>query len=257
MMTDFPALQAIADRVQIEPLPGEFTDAVMMRDWDRLASLFTRDGALRMHVELVGLEEIRTGIEQAQDRPDYFVQTTHPGTIQLAGDSASGRAYLSELIRSRDGSSHLNYAIYHDRYRRTAEGWKFTERVYEVRYLDTTPLADPYPAARRPPPRPVPGQRQPPAHHLHLDASGVGRPDHLHGHWRPDHACMTKPVTVDFELAGGANDPWGNFRVGFEGKATINRTDWGVSWNAALEGATVMISDKVTLEFDVTATRLS
>lgn len=141
MMTDFAALQAIADRVEIEALPGEFTDAAMMRDWDRLASLFTHDGALRMHVELVGREEIRAGIEQAQDRLDYFVQNTHPGTIQLAGDSASGRAYMSELIRLRDGSSHLNYAIYHDRYRRTPEGWKFTERVYEVRYLDTSPLA--------------------------------------------------------------------------------------------------------------------
>ena len=40
----------------------------------------------------------------------------------------------------RDGSSHLNYAVYHDRYQRTPDGWKFTERVYEVRYLDTTPL---------------------------------------------------------------------------------------------------------------------
>ncbi|MND02138.1 hypothetical protein D3C83_214090 [compost metagenome] len=40
----------------------------------------------------------------------------------------------------RDGSSHLNYALYHDRYERTADGWKFSERVYEVRYLDSTPL---------------------------------------------------------------------------------------------------------------------
>jgi SnoaL-like domain len=45
------------------------------------------------------------------------------------------------LGRLRDGASHLNYAIYHDRYQRTADGWKFTERGYEVRYLDTTPLA--------------------------------------------------------------------------------------------------------------------
>ena len=44
-------------------------------------------------------------------------------------------------MRTRDGRSELNYAIYHDRYQRTGGGWKFTERVYEVRYLDTTPLA--------------------------------------------------------------------------------------------------------------------
>jgi hypothetical protein len=53
---------------------------------------------------------------------------------------ASGRAYISEIGRARDGRQGLNYAIYHDRYRRTADGWKFTERVYEVRYEDTTPL---------------------------------------------------------------------------------------------------------------------
>jgi polyisoprenoid-binding protein YceI len=66
---------------------------------------------------------------------------------------------------------------------------------------------------------------------------------------------VTKPVTVGFELTGAANDPWGNFRAGFEGTVTIDRTDWGVSWNTVLEGGNVMISDKVMLEFDVTATR--
>ncbi|MPZ92913.1 MAG: nuclear transport factor 2 family protein [Actinobacteria bacterium] len=140
-MSDF---QPIADRLEIEALRGEFTDAVMMRDYDRLASLFTLDGSVRMpHVnaEAVSREEIRAGVERMQGMWDYFVQTTHPGTIQLESDTASGRAYISELGRMRDGSSHLNYAVYHDRYRRTRDGWKFTERVYEVRYIDTTPLA--------------------------------------------------------------------------------------------------------------------
>jgi hypothetical protein len=59
---------------------------------------------------------------------------------------------MSELIRLRDGGSHLNYAIYHDRYQRTPDGWKFTERVYEIRYLDTTPLAG---AAPHPAPGPL------------------------------------------------------------------------------------------------------
>ena len=62
-------------------------------------------------------------------------RTTRPSRTA----SPQGRAYISELTHGR-GSSHLNYAVYHDRYKRTPEGWKFTERVYEVRYLDTTPL---------------------------------------------------------------------------------------------------------------------
>jgi ketosteroid isomerase-like protein len=140
-MSDF---QAIADRVEIEALRGELADAGMMRDYDRAASLFTPDGVVRIpHIgaELAGREEIRAGGERLQGLLDYFVQTTHPGTIQLDGDTATGRAYIQELARARDGRQGLNYAIYHDRYRRTPDGWKFTERVYEVRYLDTSPLA--------------------------------------------------------------------------------------------------------------------
>ena len=99
-------LQAIADRVEIEALRGEFTDAVMMRDYDRLAALFTEDGVVRIphiNAEGVGREELRAGVERLQGLWDYFVQTTHPGTIQLEGDTAVGRAYILELGHLRDG----------------------------------------------------------------------------------------------------------------------------------------------------------
>ena len=158
-MSDF---QAIADRVEIEALRGEFTDAVMMRDRARLASLFTPDGALRMPnipAEMVGREQIRTGGERLQSQWDFFVQTTHPGTIQLDGDTATGRAYIQEIARTRDGRQGLNYAIYHDRYQRTGDGWKFTERVYEIRYLDTSPLAGSAPPAAGAPADPPAGDK--------------------------------------------------------------------------------------------------
>src|SRR5690349_9458123 len=134
-MSDF---QAIADRVEIEALRGEFTDAAMMCDYDRLALLFTPDGALRMPdvpVELVGREQILAWRDRREALVDYFVQTTHPGTIQLDGDTASGRAYLHEVIHLRDGSSHLNYAIYHDRYQRTGDGLE----VHRARLRDQVP----------------------------------------------------------------------------------------------------------------------
>jgi ketosteroid isomerase-like protein len=137
-------LQTIADRVEIEALRGEFTDAGMMHDHDRFASLFTQDGVWRIpdaDIEFVSREEIRAGIERLQGVWEYFVQNAHPGTIQLDGDTAAGRAYIAEFGRFRDGNSHLNYAVYHDRYQRTSDGWKFTKRVYEVKYMDTTPLA--------------------------------------------------------------------------------------------------------------------
>ncbi|WP_030233360.1 nuclear transport factor 2 family protein [Streptomyces sp. NRRL S-350] len=148
-MNDF---QAIADRVEIAALQYEFTDAVMMRDRARLARLFTPDGALRMPdvpVELVGPEQIRVGGEKLQEQWDFFVQNTHPGSIRIDGDTATGRAHMHEIASLKNGFQGLNYAIYHDRYRRTEDGWRFTERVYEVRYADTTPLTGSAPASAR------------------------------------------------------------------------------------------------------------
>jgi polyisoprenoid-binding protein YceI len=65
----------------------------------------------------------------------------------------------------------------------------------------------------------------------------------------------TNPITVEFEHTGVATDVYGNVRAGFEGKAVINRRDYGVTWNAALETGGVMVSDKITLEFDISAIR--
>src|SRR5262245_11655258 len=118
-------VQAAVDRVEIEALRGECSDAGMMRDFDRFAGLFTPDGAWRiphLNLEFTSRDDIRAGFERLQATWEYFVQNVHPGTIQLDGESASGRAYVVEFGRLRDGSSNLNYAVYHDRYRRTPDG---------------------------------------------------------------------------------------------------------------------------------------
>ncbi|RJK94228.1 YceI family protein [Vallicoccus soli] len=66
----------------------------------------------------------------------------------------------------------------------------------------------------------------------------------------------TKPVTVEFEYTGAAKDPFGNVRVGFEGRASLNRSDFGVSWNAALETGGVLVSEKIALEFELSAIKV-
>ena len=135
--------RAIADRLEIEALRGEFSDASMRLDFDRFASLFTQDGAWRMpHIgeDLVSRDGIRAGVERLRPLWEFFVQSVHQGTLELDGDIAAGRSYVSEFGRFRDGSSTLNHSVYHDRYERTPDGWKFAERVYEVRYVDNGPL---------------------------------------------------------------------------------------------------------------------
>ncbi|GAA3499452.1 YceI family protein [Streptomyces prasinosporus] len=63
----------------------------------------------------------------------------------------------------------------------------------------------------------------------------------------------TRPLTIDLEFNGAAKDPFGNERVGFEGRAEILRSDWGLTWNAALETGGFLVSDKIKLTFDISA----
>ncbi|WP_312719101.1 YceI family protein [Mobilicoccus sp.] len=66
---------------------------------------------------------------------------------------------------------------------------------------------------------------------------------------------VTKPVTIDFEYGGQARDPYGNERIGFDGATTIDRSDFGITFNAALETGGVLVSDKIRLEFEVSAVK--
>jgi polyisoprenoid-binding protein YceI len=64
---------------------------------------------------------------------------------------------------------------------------------------------------------------------------------------------ITKPITLEFESTGSARDPFGNLRIGFEGQTTLSRKDWGLTWNAALETGGFLVSDKIKLDFDISA----
>ena len=64
---------------------------------------------------------------------------------------------------------------------------------------------------------------------------------------------VTKQLTIPLEYQGAAKDPFGNERVGFEGSTQINRSDFGLTWNAALETGGFLVSDKITLEFEISA----
>ncbi|MFI5621208.1 YceI family protein [Streptomyces sp. NPDC051567] len=66
---------------------------------------------------------------------------------------------------------------------------------------------------------------------------------------------VTRPLSIDLEFNGSATDVYGSERVGFEGSAEILRSDWGLTWNAALEAGGVMVSDKVKLTFDISAVK--
>jgi polyisoprenoid-binding protein YceI len=66
---------------------------------------------------------------------------------------------------------------------------------------------------------------------------------------------VTRPVEFEVEFEGMATDPWGNVKAGFEAKTEINRTDFGLTWNAALEAGGVLVGEKVKIELDIQAVK--
>jgi polyisoprenoid-binding protein YceI len=66
---------------------------------------------------------------------------------------------------------------------------------------------------------------------------------------------VTKSISIPLEYQGAATDPFGNHRIGFEGATTLLRSDYGVTYNAALETGGVLVSDKIVLEFEISAVK--
>lgn len=66
---------------------------------------------------------------------------------------------------------------------------------------------------------------------------------------------ITRPVTLDLTYIGYVTDPFGYERVGFDGTTTINRSDWGLTYNARLAEGGAMVSERLRLQFDIAAIR--
>ncbi|OCA87537.1 hypothetical protein A8F94_06635 [Bacillus sp. FJAT-27225] len=66
---------------------------------------------------------------------------------------------------------------------------------------------------------------------------------------------VTRPETFSVVYEGAGKDPWGNQKVGFSGSGAINRGDYGLTWNAALETGGVLVGDKIKISFEIQATQ--
>ena len=66
---------------------------------------------------------------------------------------------------------------------------------------------------------------------------------------------IKKRIKLDDEFAGVAEDPWGNHKAGFTVSGKINRKDWGLNWNAALETGGVLVGDDVTINCELQLSR--
>jgi polyisoprenoid-binding protein YceI len=64
---------------------------------------------------------------------------------------------------------------------------------------------------------------------------------------------VTRPVTLDLEVDGALQDPWGNIKVGFSASTEIDREEWGLTWNQVLESGGVLVGKKIKIELTVEA----
>lgn len=126
------------DQQKISELLARYADGVNRRDleaWTRVwseDSIYVLNGALTR----VGRDAIIALYEKAMGSVESMLQVVHNGTVEVDGDSATGRWYVSEHHGLGDDKSVYVIGVYQDRYIRTADGWKFAERHFDQLYLE-------------------------------------------------------------------------------------------------------------------------
>ena len=138
-------LQALADRLLIRELIDEYSNVCTQKGWARLPDLFAEDCAWRTRGshwrDVEGRAQVVEAIRGVVEGYRLVFQMPHAPRISVEGDTASATTLMNEIVKVDDQSGRLVLAVYHDRLVRTAEGWKFKERVFQGSYLETVPMA--------------------------------------------------------------------------------------------------------------------
>jgi 3-phenylpropionate/cinnamic acid dioxygenase small subunit len=143
----------IADRIEIDDLLTRYATAVDTRDWDLYQSVFTADAVID-YTSSGGIRgELAEVTKWLSDALSIFSMSQHMVTnrdIRLAGDTATSRSYFYNPMgrTERDGTLALMFVggYYRDQLRRTAAGWRITERIQDTAWFSSAP-GSPGPAA--------------------------------------------------------------------------------------------------------------
>jgi ketosteroid isomerase-like protein len=137
----------MSDDAVIRDLVARFADAVNRLDVVAFEALWTPEATWIIdpptdYRSSGPRAEIASGFETGM-RAGWksFSQYVHGTVVELDGDRAVARSYLSELgIPAQGEGGYMNYGTYIDQLERTTDGWRFKERHYRYLYLDTSPL---------------------------------------------------------------------------------------------------------------------
>ena len=153
MLSDPATTVSGADDRALRRLVALFADAAIHADPDAFAALWTDDGhwsiAEPIGADFHGRDAIRDGFTGLIGAWEFLIQAPQYGLLAVDGDTATGRWLVREVGRTVGGAGQHNDAFYHDRYARTADGWRFAERTYAFLLLDAADVV-----GRRTPPGP-------------------------------------------------------------------------------------------------------
>ena len=132
--------QAVADELAIRQLVAAYADAVNRRDESLWASTWAEDGVWDLRGNVVeGREAVVALWNTAMGGFSFVAQLVYQGTLEIDGDRATGRWYLSEHLRPVDAETgRFTIGSYADEYTRVGGEWKFARRSYDVLYSDET-----------------------------------------------------------------------------------------------------------------------
>jgi len=124
---------------------NRYSTAASRADWETVLSTYMPDAVWDvpgLPARFEGLEEIRKGLRLFSDPMDYMVQSNSPAIIDVDGDTATAECVIRECGKwsGRDEALEV-LGLYVDKLVRTADGWKFTERVFEIRGMHGFPLS--------------------------------------------------------------------------------------------------------------------
>ena len=139
-MTD-TEFRTIADKFLIRELIDEYSNLCTRRTCDRLGELFIEDSLWRTrgatYREFRGREAIVQAIGAVVLSYPLVVQMPHAPQIRLEGDRASATTLMHEIGKLDNGTSSFAVGVYHDKFVRTEQGWKFAERLFEALHQET------------------------------------------------------------------------------------------------------------------------
>lgn len=126
------------DEMDIRNLVARYADAVCRRDRDAWAATWATDALWQLPSApaVRGRDAIVEMWVNAMSNFPFVAQLVYNGTVEVSGQSASGRFYITEHLKFADGNGMFNIGVYQDRFVKNTDGWQFAERHYSVLYND-------------------------------------------------------------------------------------------------------------------------